>query len=187
MLGSALLVTLWAAFALQAAPPPQSLSFDRLIASVPQAPPAVDGHATTAQQLTVRWTAAAGSAATQSVNPGAALAAGSFDVVARSQAGDMPVERYPELSPDRLLIAGTDASGAILAWSLTTDPRVVRAEVPGPDGRLTGRVVYRGSADLLALLPDSSSIVQGAVYQPSWNGSEWSLTLVGTFTLDGAR
>ena len=121
------------------------------------------------------------------VTPGATLAAGSFEVVARSSAGELPVERHPELSADRLLIAGTDASGAILAWSLTTDPRVVRAEVPGPDGRLTGRVVYRGSADLLALLPDASSIVQGAVYQPSWNGSEWSLTLVGTFAVDGAR
>lgn len=187
MPGSALLVILWAAFALQVTPPPQSLSFDRLMASVPQAPPAVDGNATTAQQLTVRWTAAAGSAATPAVTAGAVPADGSFQVIAKINAGEMPIERHPELSADRLLIAGTDASGAIVAWSLTMDPRVVRAEVPGPDGRLTGRVVYRGSADLLALLPDSSSIVQGAVYQPSWNGSEWSLTLAGTFSLDGAR
>lgn len=99
----------------------------------------------------------------------------------------MPIERYPELAADKLLIAGTDATGSILAWSLTADPRLVRAEVPGPDGVLTGRLLYRGSADLLAVLPASSSIVQGAVYQPTWTGSEWLLNLVGTFSLDGAQ
>ncbi len=99
----------------------------------------------------------------------------------------MPIERRPELADGKLLVAGTDETGAILAWSLTTDPRIVRAEVPGADGRLTGRVLYRGSADLLAVLPASSSIVQGAVYQPTWNGSDWLLTLVGTFSVEGGR
>lgn len=186
MLGSALLVTFTAAFALQVAPPPQTLSFNRLTAAVPQAPPAATGTAADAQQLTVRWTAAPGASATPSATT-PATPAGSFDVVARSSAGAMPIERYPELAADKLLIAGTDATGSILAWSLTADPRLVRAEVPGPDGVLTGRLLYRGSADLLAVLPASSSIVQGAVYQPTWTGSEWLLNLVGTFSLDGAQ
>ena len=46
---------------------------------------------------------------------------------------------------------------------------------------LTGTVLYRGTVDLLLVLPDSPQIVQAAIYQPHWTGSEWTLDLVGTF------
>jgi hypothetical protein len=178
---------LWTVLAAQPAPPPQSLTFDQLLSSVPQPPPGAGGPTVDAQQFTVRWSGSGGSAQAGGALPAAPPPDSRFEVTARQDAGPMPVERAPELSRDRLVIVGTDDSGTIVSWSIAADPRVLRAELPGPDGSLRGQTFYRTSVDLLAVLPNLPQIVQAGVYQPNWNGSSWVLTLVGSFDLGAGR
>jgi hypothetical protein len=105
----------------------------------------------------------------------------------RPGVGALPVERNPELSADQLVVVGAEADGSIVSWSLIKDPRIVRAEQARPDGVLGGRVLYRGEASLLLVLPDSARIVQASIYEPSWTGAEWELTLLGSFNLAVSR
>ena len=176
-------------FAAQPIPAPSALTFRELVASVPAAPPAVDGQEPAAQELTVVLGSPGASGTTLSAQPAAPPpAALNFNVRQRRRAvGGFPIERHPELSDGQLVVAGLDGNGSIVSWSLTRDPRLVRAEQPGPDGVLTGRTLYRGSVDLLVVLPDLAQIEQGAIYQPVWNGADWQLTLIGSFVVGDAR
>ena len=175
--------------AAQLNPAPAVLTFRELVASVPAAPPAVDGQELGAQELTVTLSAPNGSGAALSSQPAAAPpVAQSFDVLRRRRAvGGLPIERHPELSADQLVVAGLDANGSIVSWSLARDPRLVRAEQPGPDGVLSGRTLYRGSVDLLVVLPDLAQIERGAIYQPVWTGADWQLTMIGSFAVGDVR
>jgi hypothetical protein len=184
MSSSVVFVVLWAALAAQQAQSlPPALTFEQLVRAIPQAPPAANGRDTAAQEIRVRWNLPSGVQAT-SPPSAAVLANSTFAVVERRQgAGALPAERHPELAADRLVIVGSDASGAIVSWSIAANPLVIRAEFPGPDNVLSGQVLYRTTADLLAVLPDSPEIVGGGVYLPTWTGTEWSLTLAGSFAL----
>ena len=166
-----------------------ALAFRELLASMPAAPPAVDGQETAAQELTVvlgAGTASSTILSSQSAAP--PPVASGLDVRQRRRAvGGFPIERHPELSDDQLVVVGLDANGSNVSWSLARDPRVVRAEVSGPNGVLTGRKLYRGSADLVVVLPDLAQIVRGVVYQPAWNGTDWQLTPIGSFAVGGSR
>jgi hypothetical protein len=163
------------------------LTFRELLAAVPPPPPTTAAERPAAQELTVflgSRTAAASGTTTASPPPPST----SLDVGERRQAvGSFRFERRPELSTDQLVVVGMDSSGANVAWSLARDPRLVRAELPGPDGVPRGQRFYRAGAELLAVLPDSPQIVRGAVYQPTWNGTDWQLTLIGTFAVGGTR
>ena len=67
-----------------------------------------------------------------------------------------------------------------MRWcGLVPDPRQLRAEVPGPDGELTGQVIYRESAEFIVNYPDDESIREIRLYHPKWDGQKFSLAPVG--------
>jgi CBS domain-containing protein len=52
----------------------------------------------------------------------------------------------------RLIVMGAD--GTVLDWRLGRNPRIVRAESPGPDGVLSGSTIQLPSAELLVTVAD---------------------------------
>jgi hypothetical protein len=148
------------------------------------AAPAVE--TSSVQQLTIRWEAYS-SPADALVAPAAAARLDEFQLLARTVVEGTAVrERNPELSADRLVIVLTDAQGAVRYWSSIPDPRIVRAEQPGPDGVLTGVTLHRRQADFLLALPNISAAAQVRIYEPHWDGNEWTLDQVGAVTMPAA-
>ena len=97
--------------------------------------------------------------------------------------GSAPRQRSPELSSNQLLIVITDGNGEQRAWTLIPDPRIIRAESPGPTGELSGHIIYRSKADFFVTLPESLPSAGLKIYQPRWTGMEFSLNLLGTISL----
>jgi hypothetical protein len=101
----------------------------------------------------------------------------------RAITGRPPRQREPELNHDRMVIVARDAAGKILHWQVVADPRIVRAEAPGPGGELRGRIFYRERADFLFTLPDEPGIARIDFYQPRWTGAAFDLDLIGSTAL----
>ena len=104
--------------------------------------------------------------------------------VALSQAavrreGALPKQRSAELSPTQVVVVALDAEGRMLWCGLVNDPRLLRAELPGPDGELRGQVSYGESAEFFVAYPDDESISEIRLYHPDWDGQKFSLGLVG--------
>ena len=108
-------------------------------------------------------------------------------VADEARTGTVRRERQPQLSEDQLVIVQRGADGRALDWIHVPDPRLVRAEVPGADGRLTGAIVYRADAELLVTLTHLPDAVTLSVYHPRWNGTEFLLDPVGELRLPRAR
>ena len=102
----------------------------------------------------------------------------------RTIPGALRRERRPELSGDRLVIVSVDRNGRELDWRMIPNPRVLRAELPGPGGTLTGGPIETADADLEFAIPDLPEVDRVEIYQPRWNGSEFILTAVGVLPLD---
>lgn len=100
----------------------------------------------------------------------------------RAQAGTLRRERRPELSADRLVVISVDSAGRELDWRLVINPRLVRAEVPGPDGRLSGGT-FESPADLQFAIPDLPQIESVDIYQPVWTADGYVLSPLGTVRL----
>lgn len=83
-----------------------------------------------------------------------------------------------ELDESRVLVLGVDAEGHIQHWQTMPNPRLVRAEFPGPGGPIEGRVIER-DAELLIDLPNDPRITEVRIYQPK--GDE--LTLLGNIPI----
>ena len=98
--------------------------------------------------------------------------------VARRQ-GALPRQRSAELSPTQIVVVALDAKGHMRWCGLVEDPRLLRAEAPGPDGELTGQVIYRESAEFIISYPDDERITEVRLYHPDWDGEKFSLALVG--------
>jgi len=138
---------------------------------------------TSVQQLTIRWEAYS-SPADVLVAPESAVRLDQFQVLRRTVVdGTAPRERNPELAADRLVVVLTDGQGAVRYWSSLPDPRVVRAEQPGPDGVLTRVVLHRREADFLVALPNVAGATQVRIYEPRWGGTEWILEPVGAVAM----
>jgi hypothetical protein len=103
-------------------------------------------------------------------------------VESRQARGPMPRQRMPELSSDQILVVAMDEQGAQSGWTLIPDPRIIRAESPGPDGELSGQVLYLSSAEFLVSVPGGSAAAL-RFYQPFWTGKEFSLILLGALEL----
>lgn len=93
--------------------------------------------------------------------------------------GALPKQRSAELSPVQVVVVALDAEGRMRWCGLVTDPRLLRAEVPGPDGELTGQVIYRESAEFVVQYPDDELVTEVRLYHPDWDGQKFSLELVG--------
>lgn len=103
-------------------------------------------------------------------------------VESRLTRGPMPRQRMPELSSDQILVVATDEQGEQSGWTLIPDPRIIRAESPGPDGELSGQVLHLSSAEFLVPVPAVSAAAL-RFYQPFWTGTRFSLILLGALAL----
>jgi hypothetical protein len=76
-------------------------------------------------------------------------------------------------------VIAVDAQGRQVYRQLIADPRVLRAERPGPTGELVGETLHHATADFSVALPDDPSIVELHFYQPRWTGTGWTLDPIG--------
>ena len=97
--------------------------------------------------------------------------------------GARPRQRNPELSSDQLVVVAEDAAGQILDWQAIPDPRVLRAEEPGPSGELRGTVLHRATAELLVTIPSNPAIAVLRLYHPRWTPGGFVLDQVGVVQL----
>jgi hypothetical protein len=141
---------------------------------------------TGATELTIRWTVT-DSAGDEPV-PGRDLRPlNQFALLTRRAVTPAFVrERAPQLNAGRLVVLTVDASGREVAWQQLLDPRIVRAETPGPTGELTGQTLYRPVTELMVTLPDALAAVAVRVYEVQWNGAEFLLQQLGEVAV-GAR
>ena len=93
--------------------------------------------------------------------------------------GALPKQRSAELSPTQVVVVALDAEGRMRWCGLVADPRLLRAEAPGPGGELSGQVIYRESAEFVVQYPDDEAIAEIRLYHPDWDGQKFSLVPVG--------
>lgn len=123
------------------------------------------------RELRIQWTTAPPQAGARSAQP-----PNSFTLLQqRRSTGGLRRERQPEVSPNHLVVVVQDSTGRELDWRLVANPMVLRAEAPGPDGRLTGRVLEQSSAELLLTIPDVPGADRIQIYRPMWTGKEYNL------------
>lgn len=136
------------------------------------------------RELRIRWTAAP----TPSSTGGESTAVPSLAVVGeRTIAGSIRRQRDPQLTTNDLVIVQRRADGRAVDWTIIPNPRVVRAEVPGADGRLTGRTVLRDDVELMVIVTPATAAVSVSIYQPRWTGTEHLLDLIGEVALPRTR
>lgn len=104
---------------------------------------------------------------------------------AERREGGLPKQRSAELSSDHVVVVALDAEGRMRWCGLVEDPRLLRAEWPGADGELTGRVLYKESAEFLVAYPDDDSIKEIRLYHPDWDGRAFSLKPLGAVAPGG--
>lgn len=130
--------------------------------------------AQTVQELRIRWDSATG-ATTRRVE-GAPAPEASFRAVQRSRrAGTVTRRRGTDLSSNHVVVIATNAQGEELHRDVIPDPRLLRAEGPGPSGELTGEVLYRASTEFLVSFPDDPAITEIRLYHPRWTGRVFEL------------
>lgn len=152
----------------------QARSFRTLTMSVPQATSAAG-----VLELRLRWTTGTGAA-----RGAAARQTQSFTLLQRRVAqGSLAAERFPELSDDRLVLVSEDVAGRELDWRIVPNPRLIRAEAPGPDGQLRGGVIERGGADFSIAVPAMPRLARIRIYQPRWTETEFLLDPLGEITI----
>jgi hypothetical protein len=141
-----------------------------------QANPALRSH----RELKVSWEADKAAlpspAAVQNKNAAGRVALASANV---RREGGLPKQRSAELSPTQVVVVALDSEGRMRWCGLVTDPRLLRAEGPGPDGELTGQVIYKESAEFIIQYPDDDAVAEVRLYHPDWDGQKFSLELVG--------
>ena len=92
-----------------------------------------------------------------------------------------PRPRALELAEGILLVVALARGDVLVGWSVSPDPRIVRVEVPGPDGVLTGRVVQVPRPEFLALVPDAPSVVEVRLLEPVRSAGGFVLNQVASF------
>lgn len=139
------------------------------------------GQADAAQtlELRIQWTAAAG----QSGQPSNSLTVLQQKVIP----GGPRRERNPQISQNHLVVVVDDGAGRELDWRLIPDPRFVRAETPDANGRLTGRVLEQTAVEFLVAIPDLRDARRIQIYQPMWNGKDYSLEPLAQVSIGAAR
>jgi len=137
--------------------------------------------ASSSTELTIRWSAGDAAAGPVPKPQEGSAASNVFTVVTRRQvAGVAPHERNPQLSPDQIVVVAVGASGEELGWQLVKDPRIVRAESPGPDGVLTGQTLYQPLTEFTVIVPNDVAASMLSIYKPRWNGTAFLLAPIGS-------
>jgi hypothetical protein len=92
-------------------------------------------------------------------------------------------QRSLELSTNQLLVVAVNGQSQLRWWSLIPDPRIMRAESPNLEEKLTGRILYRSKAEFIVAFPDDDTITELKLYHPNWTGSEFTLEPLGAVPL----
>ena len=97
--------------------------------------------------------------------------------------GSLPRHRSVELASDQLFMLTVGEGAQLRWWSTMPDPRILRAEKPGPDGTLTGEVIFQKSIEFTVNIPDDNGAVELRLYHPRWTGQEFVPVLIATIPL----
>jgi hypothetical protein len=97
-----------------------------------------------------------------------------------SREGSLPRPRSLELSEEQVLVVAIGADNQLRWWTLIPDPRLMRAEFPGPNGELTGQTVMRTEADFSVAYPADPSITELRFYHPRLTDGGFVLETIGT-------
>ncbi|MBM4277118.1 MAG: hypothetical protein FJ041_05830 [Candidatus Cloacimonetes bacterium] len=139
--------------------------------------------AQTVQEVRVKWNAYIAAPAPQ-VEIGKEQPSNIFTLLERRSApGLLPRQRNPELSSDQIVVIALDTQGKEIDWQIIPDPRILRAEFPGPTGELRGEVLHHAETELLITLPNDPSVKELRLYHPHWTGTAFILDLLGTIPL----
>jgi hypothetical protein len=130
----------------------------------------------TYRELRVRWQCSASSGQDGLLRQAGSGAVSQLASVIKK--GTLPRDRTLELSPNQILLIGTDASGMLRWWKLFLDPRLVRAEAPDETGALKGEEYYLKTVDFIIDFPDEAGITEVRLYHPRWTGKEFQLELL---------
>jgi hypothetical protein len=143
---------------------------------------ASEATAQTVQEIRIRWDAYIG--APSEVTAGAAQASPLFTLLERRRVGGtLPRQRNPVLSEDQLVVIAVNGWGETVDEQLIPDPRVLRAESPGPTGQLAGQLFHHANPELLISLPDNPAITEVRLYHPRWTGTRFILEFLATIAL----
>ncbi len=98
--------------------------------------------------------------------------------------GQLPRNRSIELSSQHLVLVTVDSANRLRWWSMVPDPRLLRAESPDSNNRLSGSVIYQPRVDTSFAIPDDASATELRFYHPQWTDDRFVLTLVGSVGLN---
>jgi hypothetical protein len=147
------------------------------------AQPALINAAETLQEVRIRWDVHPGSPSPH-VTPGAALPSSHFTILERHQVvGSLPRQRSAELSAEQIVVVAVDGQGREIYRRLIPDPRILRAEHPGPTGELRGQVLHHASTVFRVTLPDDPAVEEVSFYHPRWTGTTFILEWLGAVRL----
>jgi hypothetical protein len=139
--------------------------------------------AQTVQEVRVKWSAYIAAPAPQ-VEIGKEQPSNIFTLLERRSApGSLPRQRNPELSSDHIVVIAVDELGKEIDWQIIPDPRILRAEFPGPTGELRGEVLHHAETELLITFPNDPAVKELRLYHPHWTGAGFILDLLGTIPL----
>lgn len=98
--------------------------------------------------------------------------------------GTLPKRRSFQIASDQLLIVTVDHQSRLRWWSTIPDPRILRAERPGPNGLLTGEVIFQKSVHFTLNIPADSAAVELRLYHARATGQELVPVLISSMPLN---
>jgi hypothetical protein len=140
------------------------------------------------QSFLVQWDSGQDKAEESIAVPAGSPIPGRFTLAEqRPGAGSLPRQRFPELSPERLVVAAVDRSQQLLAWVVIPDPRLLRSELPDARGEMRHQSFYRSTVQFWAHLSAAAEASELHIYQPVWQGEEFTLKQLATIALAGGN
>lgn len=100
-------------------------------------------------------------------------------IKSKTSSNPLTRQRSFDLSPTQILIVFLNEQKQVLWWDLQPNPRIFRAETADEGGNLSGKTLYRLSADMLITFPADQKITDVFLYSPEWDGQTYSLELIG--------
>ena len=97
--------------------------------------------------------------------------------------GELPRYRSFEMSSQHLVVITIDSTNHLRWWSLIPDPRILRAEEPDSNGRLSGKVLYQSNVEVILEIPDDAAAIQLRFYHPQWTDGKVTLVPVSSVAL----
>ena len=136
----------------------------------------------TSQEIRLRWNTHISPAGTQTAQAAPQRTSGEFLTVTQIKLKAEPVarQRAPRISSEKIMIFTLDPHGVLLQWLLIPDPRILRAEIPDAQGRLSGQVLQHQNPEFLVQLPYDPRTTELRFYHPHWTGQAYILKFLAT-------